>query len=309
MLACLVCSTRAGVVDDDPDDEDGPPGNFDDAKSVVSTSTSSTSTTTSKRQQQQRDRRNSSNTGSIRIRPFAFQLKQMASRITAGALYRTCRPGCIQVNKHDMHSGNDPAVHPSSDEMHDAPDTLDNPEPHAVEANSPGSSLKSYKIDAMEHANIDQVHRRRGPDPSTPDRAAAAVNAEAKRTPVRNKRPPQRARSRNDLSESGSPYASPSPVVVKGVDSEWVAQVEPGVYITFHLSPDGFNDLKRIKFRRNMYSKEQAERWWTQNCNMVRQVYNVRPPSAVPADDDRTSSGYATPEPYSSSDVSKSPCY
>jgi hypothetical protein len=30
---------------------------------------------------------------------------------------------------------------------------------------------------------------------------------------------------------------------------EWVAQVEPGVLITFVSLPDGGNDLKRIRFR------------------------------------------------------------
>ncbi|KAL2652854.1 hypothetical protein R1flu_020982 [Riccia fluitans] len=285
MLACLVCSTRNT---DDDVGGDGPLG-IDEAKSVVVVTTN-----TERHQQQLQQQRRGSSSG-ISIRPFTFQLKQMASRITAGALYRTCRPGCIQVNKHD---GNDPVVHPSTD---------DAPEPEAQapyhEPSSPDFSLKSYKIDPSDHGH-DQVRRVRG---STPDNNTSPVSVDLNRFPVKSKRASShRGRSRNDLSEAGaSPYASPSPVVVKGVDSEWVAQVEPGVYITFHLSPDGFNDLKRIKFRRSMYSKEQAERWWSKNCNMVREVYNVRPPSAAPPDDDRMSSGYATPEPYSNNDISK----
>lgn len=34
-----------------------------------------------------------------------------------------------------------------------------------------------------------------------------------------------------------------------GEGKEWVAQVEPGVLITFLSVPDGGNDLKRIRFR------------------------------------------------------------
>ncbi|XP_047940356.1 protein Brevis radix-like 4 isoform X1 [Salvia hispanica] len=57
---------------------------------------------------------------------------------------------------------------------------------------------------------------------------------------------------------------------------EWVAQVEPGVLITFLSLPRGGNDLKQIKFSREMFNKWQAQRWWTENCEKVTELYNVQ---------------------------------
>ncbi|KAF8401056.1 hypothetical protein HHK36_014359 [Tetracentron sinense] len=74
---------------------------------------------------------------------------------------------------------------------------------------------------------------------------------------------------------------------------EWVAQVEPGVLITFVSLLQGGNDLKRIRFRyrltllvligsvfdlvsREMFNKWQAQRWWAENYDKVMELYNVR---------------------------------
>ncbi|XP_075075005.1 protein Brevis radix-like 2 isoform X2 [Nicotiana tabacum] len=57
---------------------------------------------------------------------------------------------------------------------------------------------------------------------------------------------------------------------------EWVAQVEPGVLITFVSLPEGGNDLKRIRFSREIFNKWQAQRWWAENYDKVMELYNVR---------------------------------
>ncbi|CAN6291046.1 unnamed protein product [Urochloa humidicola] len=58
---------------------------------------------------------------------------------------------------------------------------------------------------------------------------------------------------------------------------EWVAQVEPGVQITFVSLPGGGgNDLKRIRFSREMYDKWQAQKWWGDNNERIMELYNVR---------------------------------
>ncbi|KAI4344574.1 hypothetical protein L6164_011783 [Bauhinia variegata] len=57
---------------------------------------------------------------------------------------------------------------------------------------------------------------------------------------------------------------------------EWVAQVEPGVLITFVSLPRGGNDLKRIRFSREMFNKLQAQRWWAENYDRVMELYNVQ---------------------------------
>ncbi|KAL3619136.1 hypothetical protein CASFOL_036706 [Castilleja foliolosa] len=57
---------------------------------------------------------------------------------------------------------------------------------------------------------------------------------------------------------------------------EWTAQVEPGVQITFVSLPRGGNDLKRIRFSRDMFDKFQAQRWWGENFDRIKELYNVQ---------------------------------
>ncbi|KAI3463235.1 hypothetical protein Pfo_019898 [Paulownia fortunei] len=57
---------------------------------------------------------------------------------------------------------------------------------------------------------------------------------------------------------------------------EWVAQVEPGVLITFVSLPQSGNDLKGIRFSREIFNKWQAQRWWVENYDKVIELYNVQ---------------------------------
>lgn len=57
---------------------------------------------------------------------------------------------------------------------------------------------------------------------------------------------------------------------------QWMAQVEPGVQITFMSLPSGGNDLKRIRFSREIFDKWQAQRWWGENYDRVMELYNVQ---------------------------------
>ncbi|KAM0046476.1 putative brevis radix (BRX) domain, transcription factor BREVIS RADIX domain-containing protein [Helianthus debilis subsp. tardiflorus] len=57
---------------------------------------------------------------------------------------------------------------------------------------------------------------------------------------------------------------------------EWMAQVESGVQITFVSLPNGGNDLKRIRFNREMFDKWQAQRWWGENYDRIMELYNVQ---------------------------------
>ncbi|CAN6217844.1 unnamed protein product [Urochloa humidicola] len=76
---------------------------------------------------------------------------------------------------------------------------------------------------------------------------------------------------------------------------EWVAQVEPGVLITFVSLAQGGNDLKRIRFSREMFNKCQAQRWWAENYDKVMELYNVQrfnqtvPLPATPKSEDESS--------------------
>ncbi|KAI3775606.1 hypothetical protein L1987_50186 [Smallanthus sonchifolius] len=79
------------------------------------------------------------------------------------------------------------------------------------------------------------------------------------------------------LSASGSGRRYEPIVLIEEVEpKEWVAQVEPGVLITFISLPRGGNDLKRIRFSREMFNKWQAQRWWQENFDKVMELYNVR---------------------------------
>lgn len=59
------------------------------------------------------------------------------------------------------------------------------------------------------------------------------------------------ARYAGDRTPRGRDSASVCDVVLEDEDEpkEWMAQVEPGVHITFVSLPNGGNDLKRIRFR------------------------------------------------------------
>lgn len=58
---------------------------------------------------------------------------------------------------------------------------------------------------------------------------------------------------------------------------EWMAQVEPGVHITFVSLPGGTgNDLKRVRFNREMFNKWQAQKWWGENYDRIMELYNVQ---------------------------------
>ncbi|XP_013618878.1 PREDICTED: protein Brevis radix-like 4 isoform X2 [Brassica oleracea var. oleracea] len=77
-------------------------------------------------------------------------------------------------------------------------------------------------------------------------------------------------------SASGRNRVDPIVFVEEKEPKEWVAQVEPGVLITFVSLPGGGNDLKRIRFSRDMFNKLQAQRWWADNYDKVMELYNVQ---------------------------------
>ncbi|KAH8511471.1 hypothetical protein H0E87_008875 [Populus deltoides] len=56
---------------------------------------------------------------------------------------------------------------------------------------------------------------------------------------------------------------------------EWVEQYEPGVYITFTVSPGGEKGLKRVRFSRKRFAEKEAGRWWEENEAMVYQHYGI----------------------------------
>ncbi|KAE8100366.1 hypothetical protein FH972_018273 [Carpinus fangiana] len=80
---------------------------------------------------------------------------------------------------------------------------------------------------------------------------------------------------------------------------EWMAQVEPGVHITFVSLPNGGNDLKRIRFSREMFNNLQAQRWWGENYDRIMELYNVQrfnrqaPHTTPRSEDEQRDSSYS----------------
>lgn len=84
--------------------------------------------------------------------------------------------------------------------------------------------------------------------------------------------------SGGDDDKRESVYSQSGEVVLPDEEGpkEWIAQVEPGVQITFLSLPSGGNDLKRIRFSRDMFDKWQAQRWWGENFDRIMELYNVQ---------------------------------
>ncbi|XP_077234822.1 protein Brevis radix-like 1 [Tasmannia lanceolata] len=101
-------------------------------------------------------------------------------------------------------------------------------------------------------------------------------------TSINQDNPPLSSHSRFNGISDGNPTSAglePSSDVVFVDDDEpkeWMAQVEPGVHITFVSLPQGGNDLKRIRFSREMFNKWQAQRWWGENYDRIMELYNVQ---------------------------------
>uniref|UniRef100_A0A7N0TMD1 BRX domain-containing protein n=1 Tax=Kalanchoe fedtschenkoi TaxID=63787 RepID=A0A7N0TMD1_KALFE len=77
--------------------------------------------------------------------------------------------------------------------------------------------------------------------------------------------------------EMGGGSSSRATVFVEESEpKEWVAQVEPGVLITFVSLVGGGNHLNRIRFSKEMFDKTRAQRWWTDNFDRVMELYNVQ---------------------------------
>ncbi|KAL5574147.1 hypothetical protein UlMin_023744 [Ulmus minor] len=76
-----------------------------------------------------------------------------------------------------------------------------------------------------------------------------------------------------DDSNVGS--TDPQQPETKVLNTEWVEQYEPGVYITFTILPSGQKGLKRVRFSRKRFTEREAERWWEENQLLMYQKYEI----------------------------------
>ncbi|XP_076900472.1 LOW QUALITY PROTEIN: PH, RCC1 and FYVE domains-containing protein 1-like [Bidens hawaiensis] len=73
----------------------------------------------------------------------------------------------------------------------------------------------------------------------------------------------------NNYDESKDSDASTAATVIDHVETEWIEQFEPGVYITLVALRDGTRDLKRVHFSRRRFGEHQAHTWWSENREKV----------------------------------------
>lgn len=66
-----------------------------------------------------------------------------------------------------------------------------------------------------------------------------------------------------------------------------------GVFVTLEASAAGANTLKRVRFARGRFSKEQAEAWWQAHKHDVAQRCNLS--TLRPAEADSPQHGTSTP--------------
>ncbi|GFY98494.1 BREVIS RADIX-like 4 [Actinidia rufa] len=57
------------------------------------------------------------------------------------------------------------------------------------------------------------------------------------------------------------------------LESEWVEQDEPGVYITIRALPGGKRELRRVRFSREKFGEVHARLWWEENRTRIHKQY------------------------------------
>ncbi|KAJ6308817.1 hypothetical protein OIU76_018413 [Salix suchowensis] len=57
------------------------------------------------------------------------------------------------------------------------------------------------------------------------------------------------------------------------METEWVEQDEPGVYITIRALPGGAKELRRVRFSRERFEETHARLWWEENRARIQEQY------------------------------------
>ncbi|XP_002984996.2 protein Brevis radix-like 1 [Selaginella moellendorffii] len=183
------------------------------------------------------------------VKSLSSQLKDVVLKVSAA--YRQCRPCAGSKGKtfeHEFVIGNSDASS-SEDQWIQKSGIL-------KKENYPSSAASSISEGAVSVKQDDQSSSKVSPSSqasSNSSSGSAAKNSSSKQDHL------DQHNERN----------------CEETSQEWVAQVEPGVLITFIAMPNGENELKRIRFSRELFNKWQAEAWWAENCERVHELYNV----------------------------------
>ncbi|CAM6100907.1 unnamed protein product [Calypogeia fissa] len=209
--------------------------------------------------------------------------KQVASRLGVESMsWKRCNPGCGRRSRqnHVLHDHDDNnnmnSVNPTSSEMHSEM----NSEMHSI-----SFSLNSCQLNELRQTLDDLIA-----DSEKQTFGLGQESPSARKLWHDNVTRDSSFETRAAYDDSGEFKAGHGPyhggsgrkVVHDSSTTEWIAEVGPGVYITFCTGLDGFNDLKRINFSQAVFNNKQlAQKWWSENCMKVQSLYNVRPPSST----------------------------
>ncbi|XP_061367255.1 protein BREVIS RADIX-like [Gastrolobium bilobum] len=121
---------------------------------------------------------------------------------------------------------------------------------------------KSIKYDTVSEEGVPYGYIGGGSASSTP----ALDYTNPNQSPIGNTTPGGR--------QPQPPAGSVAMVDVTG-SNKWIAKMEPGAHITVVSLPTGGNDLKRIRFCRDMFDKPRAQRLWAENYDRIRELHNI----------------------------------
>ncbi|XP_020197183.1 PH, RCC1 and FYVE domains-containing protein 1 [Aegilops tauschii subsp. strangulata] len=137
--------------------------------------------------------------------------------------------------------------------------------PQAHQIGKPGDNT------VAPHENMFENFNKSRDFPATHQRTNSAMSGYRPRSEDFDRREAERFQiNLQDWNTRGS--GSPS----NQVESEWIEQFEPGVYLTLVTLHDGTKELKRVRFSRRRFAEHQAESWWSDNHEKVYDKYNLR---------------------------------
>ncbi|KAH9574064.1 hypothetical protein CY35_01G035700 [Sphagnum magellanicum] len=235
-----------------------------------------------------------------RLKAFTCQLKELALKVTAGAYKHSCRPCTASVYDQDAaqaagHHHHHPVPSSSSETATEIP--------NGQFSSLPPSSHHHYKDDCTTLA------------PS-----CAFVRGAMAEVQMLNSKDCAQCWNQGKNDNQGGPNAVRVSEETKASNgmaqhmeqsspgTEWFSQVELGVFVTFIALSNGCNALKRIRFSREIFSKTEAESWWTENGNRIRAMYNALPFEQTAETNEPTSSSDEEEEVSGASDYA-TPAY
>ncbi|KAK4375366.1 hypothetical protein RND71_006043 [Anisodus tanguticus] len=89
----------------------------------------------------------------------------------------------------------------------------------------------------------------------------------------KSERPSMDANARTSSSREADRSGELSVSNASDVETEWVEEDDPGVYITIRALPGGTRELRRVRFSREKFGEMHARLWWEENRARIQEQY------------------------------------